>query len=134
MNFVFNNFNNVANSQQVEDFCKSYYTKMSEYGVHEALNLFDKGAICTVDNIIMKTPYELLLSYAKSNVKRIKYESITSTWQTIGDSVLLSSLGKMTPISYNDISCPSLHFSESFIIKPSGTGLLITNYIMKTIN
>lgn len=114
-----------------EEFCKMYYDKMGQNGYMNVLPLFMQNAKCTFDGVDYNGIYNLLVKLSQKNVNKFLYHTITAESQLIGNDVLISSSGSVTPLSFSGAKGKSVKFTETFVLCKSENTYYIRNYIVK---
>ena len=133
-NFMMNDDTSTLNtmySKIGEDFCKVYYHKMTEGGFSQVMNFFHKEARCTLDNQEYNGCYDILVKLAQMGVHRFIYKKISGTSQPFGNSILISVVGDIIPVSFQKHNGKHMKFSECFILKNISGNYFVTNHILK---
>jgi len=127
-----NNINiSLLYSKIAEDFCKYYYTKISNNSLQDVLPLFHNDVICTLNGEEFKGNINWLLKFTKHGVYKLQYLNIIGSSQPLNNTqILISVKGIVKGISLWGTSANWRNFNEIFVIENIGANkFIIKNYM-----
>jgi hypothetical protein len=113
-----------------ETFCNSYYTTIITKGYAGVLNLFDPDCYCNYNGSEMIGMYSILSLFASEGIAKMFYDKLCYTPMVINsETLLIQTTGFCQGVTFWGTLGFTHPFVETFILKYTGSGVIVVGYI-----